>query len=171
MKSENFAARAGRWSAQHRKKAILGWFAFVILATVLGGMVGTKTLSDEDSCNGESKRADQIVAAADFPDQSSESVIVQARGAMKASDPAFQAIVGDVVGKLTATKNVSEVEDPRDPDNAGNISKDGRSVLVTFKLPGEEDKAKDEELQRLRDDLAKANAELTRIKLRLTRPK
>jgi len=34
-----------------------------------------------------------------------------------------------------------------------------------------EDKAKDEELQRLRDDLAKANAELTRIKRRLTRPK
>ena len=34
-----------------------------------------------------------------------------------------------------------------------------------------EDKARDEEMQRLRDDLAKANAELTRIKRRLTRPK
>jgi hypothetical protein len=34
-----------------------------------------------------------------------------------------------------------------------------------------EDKAREEELQRLRDDLAKANAELTRIKRRLTRPK
>jgi hypothetical protein len=34
-----------------------------------------------------------------------------------------------------------------------------------------EDKARDEELQRLRDDLAKANAELARIKRRLTRPK
>ena len=49
MQSRNFAARAGRWSAQHRKKAILGWFAFVILATVLGGMVGQKTLADEDT--------------------------------------------------------------------------------------------------------------------------
>ncbi len=28
----NFAARAGRWSAQHRKKAIFGWLAFVIVA-------------------------------------------------------------------------------------------------------------------------------------------
>ena len=61
MKSQSFAARAGRWSAQHRKKAILGWFAFVILATVLGGMVGTKTLADEDTGNGESRRGDQIV--------------------------------------------------------------------------------------------------------------
>ena len=75
--SSNFAARAGRWSAQHRKKAILGWFAFVILATVLGGMVGQKKLADEDMGNGESKRADQIVEAADFPDQSGESVLVQ----------------------------------------------------------------------------------------------
>ena len=30
--SRNIAARAGRWSAQHRKKAIIGWLAFVILA-------------------------------------------------------------------------------------------------------------------------------------------
>ena len=33
------------------------------------------------------------------------------------------------------------------------------------------DKAKDEELQRLRDELAKANAELDRIKRRLAQPK
>jgi hypothetical protein len=34
-----------------------------------------------------------------------------------------------------------------------------------------DDKARDEELQRLRDDLARANAELERIKRRLARPK
>ena len=32
----NFAARAGRWSAQHRKKAILGWLVFVVAAFALG---------------------------------------------------------------------------------------------------------------------------------------
>ena len=26
----NLAARMGRWSAQHRKKAVLGWLAFVV---------------------------------------------------------------------------------------------------------------------------------------------
>ena len=35
----NLAARAGRWSAQHRKQAILGWLAFVIIATVAGGAI------------------------------------------------------------------------------------------------------------------------------------
>ena len=57
MSSNTFAARAGRWSAQHRKKAILGWFAFVILATVLGGMVGQKKLADEDTGNGDDRIA------------------------------------------------------------------------------------------------------------------
>lgn len=37
--------------------------------------------------------------------------------------------------------------------------------------PRPDDKAHEEEMQRLRDDLAKANAELTRIKRRLARPK
>jgi hypothetical protein len=37
MNSRSFAARAGRWSARHRKKAIAGWFLFVILATFVRG--------------------------------------------------------------------------------------------------------------------------------------
>ena len=102
MQSRNFAARAGRWSAQHRKKAILGWFAFVILATVLGGMVGQKTLADEDMGNGESKRADQIVEAAGFPDQTGESVLVQGKGDLKVGDQRYTAIVDDVVATLSA---------------------------------------------------------------------
>ena len=40
VKKQNLAARAGRWSAQHRKKAIFGWFAFVIVATLIGGNLG-----------------------------------------------------------------------------------------------------------------------------------
>ena len=36
MQPRNLAARAGRWSAQHRKTAILGWIAFVVFATFLG---------------------------------------------------------------------------------------------------------------------------------------
>ncbi len=143
MQSRNFAARAGRWSAQHRKKAILGWFAFVILATVLGGMVGQKTLADEDMGNGESKTADQILEAAGFPDQSGESVLVQAKGDLKVGDQRYTAVVDDVVATLSQTKHVAEVEDPLAAGNEGNISADGRSTLVTFELPGDEDAAKD----------------------------
>src|SRR5215212_7873254 len=99
MQSRNFAARAGRWSAQHRKKAILGWFAFVIAATLIGGMVGTKTLADEDTGNGESRRGDQIIEDAGFPDQSGETVLVQGRGNLKTGDPEFKTVVRDVVAE------------------------------------------------------------------------
>jgi len=70
MQSRNVAARVGRWSAQHRKTAVLGWILFVVLATFLGGKVGTTELENSASGNGESKRGDMIVDAADFPEQS-----------------------------------------------------------------------------------------------------
>src|SRR3954471_6547138 len=72
MQSRNPAARLGRWSATHRKAAILGWIAFVVLATVLGGKVGQKDLDDSARGSGESKRGDMIVKAADFPERAGE---------------------------------------------------------------------------------------------------
>ncbi len=36
-RSDNFAARMGRWSARHRKIAVFGWLAFVVAAVVIGG--------------------------------------------------------------------------------------------------------------------------------------
>ena len=40
MQSRNLAATAGRWSAQHRKAAILGWIAFVV-AALFAGVAGS----------------------------------------------------------------------------------------------------------------------------------
>jgi uncharacterized membrane protein YdfJ with MMPL/SSD domain len=135
----NLAARAGRWSAQHRKKAVFGWLAFVVLAFVIGGAVGTKTLAPEDQGNGSSKVADQAQAKL-FPKQAEESVLVQARdGQLRATDPAFKAAVGDVAARLGHTRNVTDVESPYAKGNAGQISKDGRSALVNFKVPGDAD--------------------------------
>ena len=70
----NFAARVGRWSARHRRIAIGGWLAFVVLAFLIGGMAGTKTLQYEESGVGESGRADRAVYHA-FPKQAEESVL------------------------------------------------------------------------------------------------
>ena len=68
MQPRNLAARAGRWSATHRKTAILGWILFVVLATVIGGKVGQQNLEPSAMGNGESKRGDMIVDDAGFPD-------------------------------------------------------------------------------------------------------
>src|SRR5689334_16734378 len=86
MPSRNPAARAGRWSATHRKAAILGWIAFVVLATVLGGKVGQKDLDASARGSGESKRGDLIVKAAGFPKRAGEQVLVQGRGGARAGD-------------------------------------------------------------------------------------
>ena len=145
MPKQSLAARAGRWSAQHRKRAILGWILFVVLATVIGGAVGQRMLAEEDMGNGESRAADQAVADAGFPKESGEQVLVEARGGQKLTvrDGKFTAAVGDVVTKLKATPHVKEVESPYAKGNEGQLSKDNTAALVTFKIAGEDDVAKD----------------------------
>jgi uncharacterized membrane protein YdfJ with MMPL/SSD domain len=137
----SLAARMGHWSATHRKKAILGWIAFVVLATLIGGSVGTKTLEQEDVGNGSSQVADRAVAAAGFPDQLSEQVLVQGRGDLRSDDPAFRAIVEDVVRRLSAAPHVGAVESPLTKGNEGQFSRDGRSAVVELKLTADADEA------------------------------
>jgi hypothetical protein len=60
--ANHLAARMGRWSATHRKTAILGWLAFVLTALVLGSLVGTEKLDPSMSTIGESGRADAVLA-------------------------------------------------------------------------------------------------------------
>ena len=139
MERKNIAARAGMWSARHRKTAIIGWLVFVILATVVGGKIGMKDLKDGDSGNGESGRAEQILAK-DFKQSAGEQVLI--RGA-SSSDPGFRAAVSDVASRLEQTGTVKNVRTPYEAGNAGQISKDGHSALVTFDLKGDPDKAAD----------------------------
>ena len=133
--SRNLAARAGRWSAHHRKKAILGWLAFVIAAVFIGGSVGTRTLDDADFGIGESGRADKV-ASDHFREDADESVLVQSQNGARTGDAEFRGVVSDVVARLEATRHVGTVDSPYGRDNAGQLSEDGRSALVTFDVPG-----------------------------------
>jgi uncharacterized membrane protein YdfJ with MMPL/SSD domain len=130
----NLAARAGRWSALHPWRAIVTWFAFVLAAVMIGGSIGTETISDEEYGVGESGAADRAVADA-FPDEESETVLVQSENGVTADDPRFRAVVDDAVGELNRTEDVAKVKSPYTPANAGNISADGRSALIPFEIP------------------------------------
>jgi uncharacterized membrane protein YdfJ with MMPL/SSD domain len=137
MQSRNPAARAGRWSARHRKTAILGWILFVVLATVLGAKVGQNDLDEAARGSGESKRGEMIIEAAGFPDRAGEQVLVQGRGSVKADDPQVTAAVRDVVSRLSAIRGITEIESPLNAsERVDTVSKDGRSVAVNFKLAG-----------------------------------
>src|SRR5262245_29069434 len=77
--SLNLTARAARWSAAHRRKAVLGWLAFVLAAFAIGSFTGVVKMTTADSAIGDSGAADRILAR-EFPnEQSLEEVLIQSR--------------------------------------------------------------------------------------------
>ena len=133
--SQNFAARMGRWSAAHRKTAIFGWLAFVVLAVVIGGAVGTKNIDPNDTIPGESGRATRILEDG-FEQPARETVIVQSK-AGNVRDADFRAALEDVVVAIAGVEAVENVRSPLDGANAGLVSPDGRSALVQFQIRGD----------------------------------
>ena len=134
--SRNLAARAGRWSAQHRKTAIFGWLAFVVIALVLGTAMGAKD-SSNDYGPGESGRAGEALERAFPTDEASEQVLVQKKD-KNVSDAQFKHAITTVTSKLERTEHVKDVTSPLDRGNHGQLSPDGRSALVDFKVKGDE---------------------------------
>src|SRR5919201_6830295 len=123
----NIAARAGRWSAQHRKAAILGWLVFVIAAFAIGGAIGTKQLGNsQTSRTGESGRADSVLRTT-FKRNYSEQVLVQARKGASAAE--VRGGVQDVVRRIQATGDATNIRSPLAPGNVGQLSDNGRSAL------------------------------------------
>jgi uncharacterized membrane protein YdfJ with MMPL/SSD domain len=135
MHRRNLTARAAMWSAGHRRTAILGWLAFVIVTVVLGSAIGTRQIGNNNNGVGESGRADQIINAK-FPQSASEQVLVQS-GTLTVRDPAFQSAVKDVSRRLSAIGTVQNVRSPLRAGNRGEISRDGHSALVGFEIRGD----------------------------------
>ena len=131
--SSTLAARMGRWSARRRKTAIFGWLAFVAVAAVLGATLGTKQLDPADAAVGESKQAQEILATGGFADTADESVLVTSEAHM-ADDPAFRAVLADVVRAVSGRDGVSDVQPPL-------ASEDGHAALVRFELADGEGEA------------------------------
>jgi uncharacterized membrane protein YdfJ with MMPL/SSD domain len=133
---DTFAARAGRWSAKNRKKAIWGWLAFVVIAFVGGNLLGVKKPTNKSDYVGQSGRGDKLVDQ-HFPKQASENVLIQARGGGHATDAAVRKAVGDVVEAVRAQPSVAMVKSPFAGGHESQVSKDGRSVLVSFEIRGD----------------------------------
>jgi uncharacterized membrane protein YdfJ with MMPL/SSD domain len=134
------AARAGHWSARHKKTAILGWLAAMIIALVAGNMAGTKEPSDADRYDGESRAAAKLVEDAGFSEAAGEMVLVQSK-TLTAKDGAFRAAVEDVDQAVSGQPVVTHVVSPY--DKGGQVSKDGHSALVQFDIKGDAEKAED----------------------------
>jgi RND superfamily putative drug exporter len=140
----NLAGRAGRWSARHWKIAFFGWLAFVAAAFLIGHAVGTNKLLDSNAGDGESGRAQKLLANADFKQPATESVLIQNQK-LVANDPAFAAVVKDVVRRISKLREVTNVRSPLSGavTSEGQISSDGHSALVRFDIKGKQEDAQD----------------------------
>ena len=138
----NFTARAARWSAAHRKAAIFGWLAFVIVAFVIGGSAGMVTLMAGEGGNGQSRLAEQTLAQ-QFPrERAVEEVLIEnPAGRLAGSD--YRAAVAGLVARLERTPSVAAVKSPLAPGNEGQISTDGQAALLTFQITGDPTTAQD----------------------------
>ncbi|MGH4027804.1 MMPL family transporter [Actinomycetota bacterium Odt1-20B] len=131
-KRQNLAARLGVWSAHHRKKAILGWLLFVVLATVVGGGTGMVTADDDEMGTGDSGRAAAILKDAGVDEPAGELVMVSARTA-----GGWKEAAADLSGALRDTGKITGLQPPL-------ASEDGKDALLRFQMKGASDKAADQ---------------------------
>jgi uncharacterized membrane protein YdfJ with MMPL/SSD domain len=138
--AHNLAARMARWSGQHRKKAIFGWLAFVLVAFFVGNnLIGSKLISDIDEYSGESREAEQALDRVGL--RPVEEVVFVQSDELTIRDPEFRAAVEDVTGRLSQVQYVENVKSPLTGD--GEVSADGHAALVNFQIAGDSIEARD----------------------------
>jgi uncharacterized membrane protein YdfJ with MMPL/SSD domain len=136
-RSNNIAAKMGRWSASHWKTAVFGWLAFVIASFAIGKAVGTQYLEEGETNVGEARKADNIIDAAfvEKADEQGEIVLIQSK-TLTAKDPAFKAAVEDVAKTLEGFPKVRKLDTPLEAGHADLISDDGHSAMVQYSPKG-----------------------------------
>jgi uncharacterized membrane protein YdfJ with MMPL/SSD domain len=135
----NLAARMAIWSGRHRKKAIWGWLAFVLVVFAAGNAMGTTNISEVDQFSGESHRAEVALHNAGM--RPVEEVVFFQSNKLTIKDPAFRAAVQDVTSRLSAQKYVSHVTSPL--TDASAVAADGHAALVDFHIAGDKTQATD----------------------------
>ena len=137
--STNVAARMARWSAQHRKAAIWGWLAFVVVAFMAGNMAGSTQIADVDQFSGESGRAEKALDRSGL--RPVEEVVFVRSATLTTKDAPFRATIEDVTDRISRVPYVENVQSPLAGES--EVSADGHAALVGFEIRGDSTEAKD----------------------------
>src|SRR4051794_12589694 len=142
QRAMNVAGRMGHWSASHWKTAVFGWLAAVIVLFGVGNMVlGLKQIDVNDAGARQSHKADQILKKA-FPERAPQDEFVLVQSSTRTvDDPAFHAVVADVLGTVGASKTIKKLRSPYDPRHRDLISDNRHAVLVPWEMRGDSDEA------------------------------
>jgi len=142
VRRDNLTARAARWSAGHRRTAILGWFAFVLVAFAIGSAAGLILLKGEEMGIGDSHVAEKVLAR-EFPNERAREQVLIQRSGGPLGPAELRAVTGELVAGLSRASAVAAIQSPLAKGNAGQLSRDGRSALVAFQITGDPDTAQD----------------------------
>lgn len=123
------AVRLGGWSTRHRKSAIIGWLLFVVVVAVVGGMSGSRQMTNSENGAGDSARAQKILEDAGLSTPAGEMVMLRSGDA-----DGWRAAAGDLTARLRKTGETARIQPP--VRSAG-----GREGLVTFQMKGDPDTA------------------------------
>jgi putative drug exporter of the RND superfamily len=135
----NLTERVADWSARHRKTAVFGWLLLVAAVFMAGQAIGTRNLPAYDAGQaGQAERVLNQVTPAQY-NAYAETVLIQAKapGVRFGTDPAMRQAASQVAAALAALpKDATGIRTPLSPGGQALLSKDGRSALVTFDVPG-----------------------------------
>ena len=125
------------WSARHRKAAVFGWLFLVAAVFAVSQLMGSRNLPSYDP--GQAGQAERALHQAD-PNYGSatETVLIQARtpGETFARSGSMQQAAREVAASLSALpQDAGSIKSPLRPGGASLVSADGRSALVTFRVP------------------------------------
>jgi putative drug exporter of the RND superfamily len=118
------------WSARHRKTAIFGWLALVVVAYLIGQLLGSPSQQQNDL--GQAGQAEQTLQHLGVTSPATEAVLIseRARGATFTTDPAMRQAASQVAQALSRLPGAAAgIRPPL-------VSANGRSALVTFDVPG-----------------------------------
>ncbi len=134
-RKRGIAARMGSWSARHKKSVLAGWLVFVVLAVVIGGMVGTNKLTNADEYNGQSGAAEKTLEQ-HFPKPAHEEVLITSP-TLKADDPAFTAAIRERRVRVAAVRWSSNDRRPAIPTARASSPRTSHSALVEVRHQGQ----------------------------------
>ncbi|HET9614591.1 MAG TPA: MMPL family transporter [Candidatus Limnocylindrales bacterium] len=154
MRTRPWTARVAAWSAAHRWPVFGLWFVVTIgifvASIAAGGTNAADAVSNEQRAKFEAGEASVLFNASGPAEPASQQFLLIVSGPPgSATTPAFQAIVADAVGRMTAlTSTVAGVSGPvfeqiadptKLPPSAGLVSPDGSSVRIAARVPGDGD--------------------------------
>lgn len=128
--------KSTRYASARPKRILALWLLFVVGITVLGGAVGTRTLTGSDANVGETARAEQMLKRAGLTDPPVESLMVSSE-----SPALTRQTVISLQEELARTRGVESVSDPYGA--GGPVTDEGRKALIQATLVGDPEQAGD----------------------------